>query len=160
MTTGHERFVLHPSVGAHWWLSSALHERAELLRTRMYDGLASAVVLEGFDVRVTQLILAGLQQGLRLTEEARRLIEIDAQEEVEDLIGRRALLVMPARELQGPASTVVEAAGITTDDATYAVLAEALQRSLDVPLLVADRILEDRLRSRARLRVVWLGDYG
>jgi hypothetical protein len=159
--------VLHPSAAAHWWLSSSLHEKAELLRRRLHTGAVRAFVLDDADVYITQAILRGLAGGLRLTAEARRLVEIDAAAEIARLQRADtadlppALLPMPAAPLLERARPLAWALGIDEHDAAYIALAEALQRSVDCPLLLAERALHDRLHTqRPRLELLWLGNYG
>jgi hypothetical protein len=153
--------VLHPSAAAHWWLSSGLHEKAEVLRQRLHAGAVRAFVLDDVDVYVTQTILWGVSGGLRLTAEARQLVEIDAEAEFARLRQLGAVMDMPATLLTDTVRPLAAAIEIAEQDAAYAVLAESLQRGIDCPLVLAERTLYDRLRTqRPQLDAMWLGDYG
>jgi predicted nucleic acid-binding protein len=126
----------------------------------MAEGIASTVVIEDFDVYVTRVLLAELRRGVRLTETARRIAELDVSEELGWLAQRGALLVMPSPNLPDSVVQMARSESISEYDASCVALAEALQRSLDIPLIVADRDLYGTLQRRPRLRVMWLGDYG
>ena len=53
------------------------------------------------------------------------------------------------------------ALGIDAHDAASIALAEALQRSVGCPLLLAEQSLHERLRSQhPQLQSLWLGNYG
>jgi hypothetical protein len=123
--------------------------------------------MDDVDVYITQVILRGLTSGLRLTAEARRLVEIDAAAEIARLQRadtadqQPAILVMPAAALLERARPLAWALGIDEHDAAYIGLAEALQRSVGCPLLLAERSLHGRLHAqRPQLDLLWLGDYG
>lgn len=160
MNVIHERFVLHPSVAVHWWLSSVLHEKGELLLTKMRDGVATVVVIEDIDIHVTRAMVAALRRGERLAEAATAAAELDVRAEIARLERQGAILVMPSPNLPQPVLQIARSQRMSEFDAACVALAEALQWSLDIPLILADRELYDLLQRRPQLKVMWLGDYG
>ena len=126
VNSSHERFVLHPSVTALWWLSGTRQENAERLYQRMRAGVASVVIVEGIESFIIRELLRGLRAGARYVNLRGGNLSSDVQTEIAELESQRAVFSYPRAGLREGSWTLAQALDIDVYDAQCVLLAEAM----------------------------------
>ena len=153
MTGPPERFVLHASVAARWWLPHLPYaaKANQFLTDELRSGQTGVVAVEGVELQLLDILAHDLSPVRLDTAIAGMLFDALRRDRLLRSVGHRALL--------RSAFAVATSHDIAFSDA----LAVALAGTSSLPLLVADEGIYITLHEveveRPGLRVVWLPQY-
>jgi hypothetical protein len=155
-----DRFVLHPSVAARWWLQHLPHatEANRLLFDVLATGGAEVAVVAGIEYAVLRWVATDPGE-VQFDPDLARLLCEDILELFGTLISSSALTTSDRAVLVRVAFPIASYYAIDLDDAFTIALAQ-LQNP---PLLLAEesvlRSLQPVAADQPRLRLLWLPNY-
>ena len=160
MTGPPERFVLHASVAARWWLPHLPYaaKANQFLTDELRSGQTGVVAVEGVELQVLDILAHDLSP-VRLDTAIAGMLFDDVIAVFDALRRDRLLQSVGHRALLRSAFAVATSHDIAFSDA----LAVALAGTSSLPLLVADKgvyiTLHEVEVERPGLRVLWLPQY-